>query len=203
MPTQQHFGARTTCVGVAAGVYTIAGVQNVYCDGNGYALLQQYKASCTTSLLYTVLPSVTPVDCGYLSQANVQALALALNGAQHVKLHNDGQEVTSNVVAANSLKTNTHWYGHGETWTGAAWSWTNVQGTASSWPQMYHSSGDVGGVHWLTSTRHSKDAYTTTTLSQTLLLMSAAAPTPAPTPVPTSAPTPAPTSAYRDSPAWL
>jgi len=109
-----------TCDGLAAGTYTIAGMPGVYCDGNGWALLQNTPAPCVNT---PEVNAVTPGNCGYHHVDKVTTLAW---GAQKVKLRTSNFEIESTAAVA-PLQSPTG------TWNGLGGSWTLLSGTAPCW----------------------------------------------------------------------
>ena len=103
----------TSCVDVPAGVYTVAGVPNVYCDGNGWALLSNWNKAIGGAFVQAT--SISPTGNGYLSESSVRTLAL--NRGSQVKLVSGGSTVTSvNTGAVTALQTGGNWH-NGATWT--------------------------------------------------------------------------------------
>ena len=141
----------------------------IYCDvtnsaGGGLSLISSGGSACGAAN-FTAKNSVSlNGSCGYLPESFVRTLS---QNAQQVTLrsgasHSSYQEAkSSGTVTLNALRTGGNWNPGGSsgnftefTNTIGSWSWSYSCSNIfiSSWPNMYQSCGNGGGVHWLTGT---------------------------------------------------
>lgn len=155
-------------------------VHTVYCDmtNQGWTLISSGGSHCPTfnQIAPTTALSVTATaGCGYMSRDNVKILA---GNTASVKLTTgraavitEYQVISSGALTMSALRNNTHWHNgaKNEFSTTAGWCWGPYTGpSASSWPNMYHSTDYAGCVHWLASLKHGRtyavDGYSSTWL---------------------------------------
>ena len=143
-----------SCEGQPAGNYRIGGVRSVYCNGNGYALIQSSSTvnGCTSGNMQEQTVSVGMDSCGYLSDAAVRELAQLAHG---VRLQDEGRQGIDslNPGALDALRNGGTWE-NGATWTDAegwclqdACSSTTLS-TASGWPNMKDNCGESNCMSW-------------------------------------------------------
>ena len=146
-----------TCFGRSAGVFTVAGIANVYCNERGEALIQHSKLNaCQNLSQYTIADSLTPKVCGYLSPEAVQKLAQFSFG---VRLIDDGrgEAASTDGLAVQALLTGGTWHnGAAFAASDPSWCFTQSCPKPDGWPNMYHSCENPNCVHWIASSTHSK-----------------------------------------------
>merc|ERR1719450_1729872 len=152
-----------TCDGRDPGTYPIANVLNVFCNGNGRALIHHTAGTgCTVSAVRESTSVNASVNsCAYRPDAEVRLLAqhtvgVELEDATDGTLHT---ATSSDQRVIDALR-------HGTSWQ--AFAFEGVNGDAvwagdfafmppkanciidsTSWPHMYHACGQGAGVHWL------------------------------------------------------
>lgn len=155
-------------------------VHSVYCDmtNQGWTMISSGGSHCTSFGQIGATTALNPTvasSCGYMSKANVQVLA---GNTSSVRLSTgSASSVNQYVVTSSGTKTmaalrdNGNWHNGARTEfsTTSGWCWGTLTGaSASSWPDMYHSTDFAGCVHWLVGLRHGRtygvDVYSSTWL---------------------------------------
>ena len=145
-----------SCYGRAAGVYTIAGVPNVYCQDN--AALLQYNNNAVWLIgcaEYGFTDRVSLQQCGYMASSSVRRLAAY---GTSVRLVDGSRGQVESTTAVRALVDGTSWHVGGVTWSGSPWDFSLRSCSpqfATGWPNMYHACGNGNGVHWFASVGHS------------------------------------------------
>ena len=156
------------------GVYWIKNINinsgnafQIYADmttsGGGWMLLNSSGGRATSSEITSITSLST---LGYLPRTTVITLANISNsvllksgpsqtsGFTNVAVSTDSRPITA--LKSNNTSNNGAASWHNGVYSSfspliGSWTWTDASGVANGWPNMFHSSGNAGGVHWLPS----------------------------------------------------
>jgi hypothetical protein len=130
-------------------------------DGGGWMLLNASGGGIASTQVATL---TSLESTGYLPRATVIALA---NISTIVQLRNGplankfaNVSTSSDIKPITALRSTVNGTNGAGTWhsnsafssfqvNSGSWTWNNNNGVANGWPDMFHSSGNANGVHWL------------------------------------------------------
>ena len=166
-------GSETTCAescyGKPAGMHIIGG-GSVYCDGNGWALLQHYSVN-RQCVYRSGRAGVSDAECGYLAPDVVRVLATS---GKRVRLVDEGRGTAVSENAVRALVEGSNWHDTPASWD-SNWQFRRngcQPMLATGWPNMYQACGNRDGVHWMVTNEATHSSrYNIPSRSQTWLEM--------------------------------